>query len=205
MYEYEDALKRKGYKVIGGCDEAGRGPLAGPLVVACVVLDDNNPIEGLNDSKKLSAKKRLMLYQEIKAKAVAYKIVEYNAQTVDEYNVYQASKRGMIEAASHIEGLEFLLTDAMPIQYERFESLSVIKGDQKSASIAAASILAKVTRDAYMDALQHKYPGYGFEKHKGYPTKAHMEALDALGVCAEHRKSFAPVKARLAIQTTLDI
>ena len=194
MYTYENDLKKQGYKYIVGTDEVGRGPMAGPLVVACVLLPEDEIIEGLNDSKKLSAKKREQLAEEIKQKAIEYQIQYMSVEEVDELNVYEASRQAMIKCVRKMKHqVDYVLSDAMPIDFE-FPCLSIIKGDAKSASIAAASIIAKVERDKYMDELDNYYPEYGFKKHKGYVTKAHQQAIKEHGVCIHHRKSFAPVR-----------
>ena len=194
MYEYENSLKEQGYKYIVGTDEVGRGPMAGPLVVACVLLPEDEIIEGLNDSKKLSAKKREQLAEIIKQKAIEYQIQYMSVEEVDELNVYEASRQAMMKCVRKMKHqVDYVLSDAMPLDFE-FPCLSIIKGDAKSASIAAASIVAKVERDHYMDELAKEYPMYGFEKHKGYVTKAHLQAIKEHGVCIHHRVSFAPVK-----------
>ena len=204
MYKYEETLYKQGYRRIAGTDEVGRGPLAGPLVCAAVILDPENKIEGLNDSKKLSEKKREFLFDEIKEKAMSYSIVYVDVETIDEINVYQASKKGMLEAIDILlVKADYVLSDAMPLGDIKHES--IIKGDTKSASIAAASILAKVDRDRFMVELAKKYPEYGFEKHKGYPTKQHIEALNTYGVLDIHRKTYKPVYDKLNEQTSLDI
>lgn len=196
MYLYEKALREEGYEFIAGCDEVGRGPMAGPLVVAAVILPKEG-IEGLNDSKKLSAKKREELSKIIKEKAVDYAITYIDVLEVDELNVYQASKKAMMESVRKLKRVDYVLSDAMPMEFE-YPVKDIIKGDSKSASIAAASILAKVERDHYMDELGLKYPEYGFEKHKGYVTKYHLAAIEKYGIISEHRKSFAPVQKVLA-------
>ncbi len=194
MYEYEKDLLKKGHKYIAGCDEVGRGPLAGPVVAAAVILDPDNPIEGLNDSKKLSEKKRNFLSKEIIAKAIAYKIEYIYPKEIDKINILQASKKAMINAINALKIVPtFVLSDAMDLKEINIPYLSIIKGDAKSATIAAASIIAKVERDNYMVELSKKYPEYGFEKHKGYPTKAHLEALRKYGVLDLYRKSYRPV------------
>ena len=198
MYEYENSLKEQGYKYIVGTDEVGRGPMAGPLVVACVLLPEDEIIEGLNDSKKLSAKKREQLAEIIKQKAIEYQIQYMSVEEVDELNVYEASRQAMMKCVRKMKHkVDYVLSDAMPLDFE-FPCLSIIKGDAKSASIAAASIVAKVERDHYMDELAKKYPCYGFEKHKGYVTKYHLDAIEKNGVIGEHRRSFAPVQRVLA-------
>ncbi len=203
MYSHETRLIEAGYGHIAGCDEAGRGPLAGPLVVAAVVLDPKDTIADLFDSKQLSEKKREQLFTQIKMRALDYAIEIIDVPTLDALNVYQASKRGMMDAVGKLRQVDYVLTDAMPLKLAGIESLSLIKGDTISASIAAASILAKVTRDRLMIEAAERYPEYRFERHKGYPTKAHMEALKTHGVCPIHRRSFAPVKHILNHQTKL--
>lgn len=206
MYDYERDLLNNGHQFIAGCDEVGRGPLAGPLVAAAVILDPFNKIEGLNDSKKLSEKKREILSKEIIEKALAYKIVYIYPEEIDKINVYQASKKAMIEAIKALEiKPTFVLSDAMPLDELGIPYLSIIKGDAKSATIAAASIIAKVERDNYMVKLSKKYPEYGFEKHKGYPTKMHIEALKKYGVLDVYRKSYKPVYDLLNEQMKIDI
>ena len=194
LYKYENELKDKGYKIIAGTDEVGRGPMAGPVVVASVVLDDNNFIEGLNDSKKLTPKKRKELSEIIKAKALDYSITFIPVEEVDRINVLEASRKGMLECIRKLKvKVDYVLSDAVKLDFE-FPCLNIIKGDSKSASIAAASIVAKVARDEYMDELDKDFPMYGFKKHKGYVTKYHLNAIDKYGVCIHHRKSFAPVQ-----------
>lgn len=194
FYEYENDLKSKGYKIIAGTDEVGRGPMAGPVVVASVVLDDNNFIEGLNDSKKLTPKKRKELSNIIKEKALDYSITFIPVEEVDRINVLEASRKGMMECIRKLKvKVDYVLSDAVKLDFE-FPCLNIIKGDSKSASIAAASIIAKVARDEYMDELDKDFPMYGFKKHKGYVTKYHLDAIDKYGICVHHRKSFAPVQ-----------
>lgn len=194
MYTYENDLKKQGYKYIVGTDEVGRGPMAGPLVVACVILPENEIIEGLNDSKKLTEKKREQLAEIIKEKAVEYQIQYMSVEEVDKLNVYEASRQAMIKCIHKLKHkVDYILSDAMPLDME-YPCLSIIKGDSKSASIAAASIIAKVERDHYMVELSKEYPMYGFDKHKGYVTKTHLQAIEDFGVCEHHRISFAPVK-----------
>lgn len=204
MYDFEDKYHNLGYKNIAGTDEVGRGPLAGPLVCASVILDPNNEIKGLNDSKKLTEKKREILDIEIREKALAYSVVFIEIEEIDKLNIYQASKKGMIDALKKLSiKPDFVLSDCMPLGDIPHES--IIKGDSKSATIAAASIIAKVARDNHMIELSKKYPEYGFESHKGYPTKKHLEALDKYGVLDIHRRSYKPVYERLNKQVTLDI
>lgn len=206
LYQYENELYLKGYNNIAGTDEAGRGPLAGPVVAAAVILPKGLIIEGINDSKKLSEKKREELSYIIKEKAVAYSIVFVDEKKIDEINIYEASRLAMIKAISSLKvKADYVLSDAMPINSLDVEVLPIIKGDAKSASIAASSILAKVARDHYMEKLDSKYPEYGFKKHKGYPTKAHIEAIKKYGVLDCHRKTYGPVREQLVIQLELDL
>ena len=193
MYDHEKRLLEEGYQSIAGCDEVGRGPLAGPIVCAAVILDPANPIEGLNDSKKLSPAKRIKLDVSIREQALSYAVVFIDVAAVDKLNVYQASRQGMMQALDQLAiPPDYVLSDAMPLT-RSCPTLSLIKGDQISASIAAASIVAKVARDAYMIELGRQYPQYGFERHKGYPTREHLVALKEYGPVPEHRRSFAPV------------
>ena len=181
MYLYENKYKKLGKKVIAGLDEAGRGPMAGPLVVAMVILNPKKKIEGLNDSKQLSEKKREALYKEIYANA-------------KEVVVDIISKKGMLNCLKKAKSkIDFVLTDAMPLGDE-YDHEAIIKGDAKSATIAAASIIAKVTRDHLMYDYAKLYPEYHFEKHKGYVTKLHLEMIEKYGICEIHRKSFSPVQ-----------
>ena len=198
MYSYENKLIKKGHLYIAGCDEVGRGPLAGPVVAAAVILDPDVLIEGLNDSKKLSEKKRIALDIEIRDKAIAFKIIYIYPEEIDDINIYQASKKAMIMAIKNLNPKpSFVLSDAMPLGEIGIPYESIIKGDSKSATIAAASIIAKVERDNYMMKLGEEYPEYGFEKHKGYPTKQHVEALNKYGVLDIHRKTYKPVADKL--------
>jgi ribonuclease HII len=201
LYKYEEELYDNGFEAICGVDEAGRGPLAGPVVVAACILPPFLRIDGINDSKQLSEKKREELYKIIVKNAVAYNVVFINEKTIDEINIYEATKKGMLEA---IEGLkvkpDYILIDAMPLGELKQNNKSIIHGDALSASIAAASILAKVSRDHYMDKMDIKYPNYGFKHNKGYGTKLHMEALEKFGPCKIHRKSFEPVR-RASLKT----
>jgi ribonuclease HII len=206
LYSYELDLLNKGHKYIAGCDEVGRGPLAGPVVCASVILDPLNKIEGLNDSKKLSEKKRNLLDIEIRKKAISFKIIYIYPKEIDKINIYQASKKGMMDAVKELnQQPSFVLSDAMPLTGLDIPFLSIIKGDTKSATIAAASIIAKVERDKYMVEMSKLYPEYGFEKHKGYPTKLHIEALNKYGVLDIHRKTYKPVKDQLYKQLSLKI
>lgn len=186
---------------IAGVDEAGRGPLVGTVVAAAVILDPNNPIAGLNDSKKLSEKKREKLFIEIQEKALAWAIAEASPAEIDELNILQASLLAMRRA---VEALQLqpdqVLVDGNKIpQGLNMPCEAVVGGDALHAEISAASILAKVTRDRQMLELDQKFPQFGFAKHKGYPTKAHFEAIALHGVTAEHRRSFGPVRKALAL------
>ena len=197
MYEFEESLNKEGYKFIGGCDEAGRGPLVGPVVCACVVFPIGYKNDLINDSKKLTEKKREALYDIIINDALAYGIQIMSAKEIDEINILEASRKGMIEAykkANKMVKVDYLLTDAMKISTLDIPVLDIIKGDAKSISIAAASILAKVTRDRILYELDEKYPEYDFKSHKGYPTKKHLELLEKYGVFDEYRKTYKPVK-----------
>ena len=182
-----------------GVDEAGRGPLAGPVVVAAVILDKANPIEGLDDSKKLSEKKREELFELIVERALGYSIVEVDPKQIDEMNILQATLFGMSKAVKELDPKpEFVLIDGNQVPYDlRDIAKAVVGGDAYHDCISAASILAKVTRDRIMVRLSGKYPQYNFAKHKGYPTKEHIEALGKYGACEIHRKSFEPVRNAL--------
>lgn len=204
-YAYEQKAYDLGYQVIAGCDEAGRGPMAGPLTVAAVVFDKDYYDERINDSKQLSEKKREALYDLIIENAKAFAIVVIPVEKVDELNVYEASRQGMIEAYQSLGiDVDYVLTDAMPLNNGMAHE-AIIKGDALSISIAAASILAKVTRDRLMKQYDLEYPEYHFGKHKGYVTKEHKALLKQYGPCPIHRKSFGPVKACLEEQLSLDI
>lgn len=203
--KYENEAYHNGKKIIIGLDEAGRGPMAGPLVVGAVIFPEGYYCEEINDSKKLTEKKREALYDLIIENALAYQIEIIDVKEVDELNVYQASKLGMLRAIEHISiKPDYALTDAMPLG-DAIEHDAIVKGDAKSLSIGAASILAKVTRDRIMKDYDKIYPEYGFAKHKGYPTKQHKEALKMFGVIPIHRRTFQPVIDVLNEQLTLDI
>lgn len=206
LYQYEEQLEDLGIKYIAGVDEVGRGPLAGPVVIAAVILPLNLRIKGINDSKKLSLKKRNELYKIILNEALAVNVSFIDERVIDEINIYEATKKGMLEAISGLKiKPEHVLIDAMPLRELAIAHTSIIHGDALSASIGAASIIAKVTRDEYMDKMDIKYPNYGFKHHKGYCTKEHLEALEKYGPCEIHRKSFAPVKKFYTKQLTLDL
>ena len=189
--------------LIAGVDEAGRGPLVGSVVAAAVILDPNNPIEGLNDSKKLTEKKREKLFIEIQEKALAWAIAEASHEEIDEINILQASLLAMRRAVEKLNiPPEHVLVDGNKVPQGLVMSCdAVVGGDAIHAEISAASILAKVTRDHEMVALDLQYPQYGFAKHKGYPTKAHFEAIEQHGVIDQHRRSYAPVKKALGIES----
>ncbi len=196
-WAYEKDLFKQGINIIGGVDEVGRGPLNGPVVTACVVLPRDFVLEGLTDSKKLTEKKRDKYYDYIIEHAVAYATGECSAEEIDKYNILEATKIAMKRAIDKVKeqvNLEYVLIDGnmkldLDIPYQ-----SIVKGDYKSISIAAASVVAKVTRDRMMYELDKKYPMYGYAKHKGYPTKAHIEAINKYGIIDGYRKTFGPVK-----------
>lgn len=205
MRDYENECIQCGQLVIAGCDEAGRGPIAGPLVVATCVLPNDFNDERINDSKKLTEKKRELLYDVIIEHAVEYQIIVYDEKVVDDLNVYQASKRGMEEGVRQLEiKPDVVLSDAMPLALD-IPVHSIIKGDAKSITIAAASILAKVTRDRIMREYDVLYPEYGFKNHKGYPTKKHKEAVFEYGVLPIHRRTFEPIKSIINKQISFDL
>lgn len=191
MFDYP-----KDYRLIAGVDEVGRGPLVGAVVTAAVILDPNNPIEGLADSKKLSEKKRLALAAEIKQKALAWALGRAEAEEIDKLNILQASLLAMTRAVQALRiRPQFVLLDGNKIPNDLdIPVQAVVKGDSLVAEISAASILAKVARDQEMEELDRQYPEYAFAQHKGYPTKLHLEKLTALGPLPQHRRSFAPVR-----------
>ena len=184
--------------LLAGCDEVGRGPLAGDVVAAAVILDPENPIIGLDDSKKITGKKREFLFDEIKRKAKSWCIARASVAEIDNINILQASLLAMSRAVQglHIQP-EYVLVDGNKLPKWSYTAEAVVKGDSRVAAISAASILAKVLRDREMIDLDKQYPGYGFADHKGYPTKVHMDALDKLGVTPIHRTSYAPVRAKI--------
>lgn len=195
LYLYEKELNQKNIYNIGGVDEVGRGPLVGPVVACCCVLPQGFVLEGLNDSKKLSEKKRELFYDYL-VKNTIYGIGIVGPKEIDEINIYASSKKAMLLAIEEVRkkiNLEYVLVDAMPLSLD-IPSLSIIKGDAKSISIAAASVIAKVTRDRMMYDLDKLYPMYGFAKHKGYPTKKHIEAINKYGLIDGYRLSYGPVK-----------
>ena len=192
MYTFENTLREKGFAAVCGIDEAGCGPLAGPVYAAAVILNPDDPIEGLNDSKKLTEKKREALYPQIKDRALAWAIASATAQEIDEINILQARLLAMRRAVEmlSIKPDQALVDGNRDPDIPGVPSLLIVGGDGKSASIAAASILAKVTRDHAMLELDKQYPQYLFAKHKGYPTKLHVEKLLEYGACPEHRQTF---------------
>lgn len=195
LLAYEREALSKGYQVIAGIDEVGRGPLAGPVVAAAVILPNGLLLPGVDDSKKLSEKKRADLVKIIEGNALAIGVGIIDEETIDEVNIYQATKLAMLQA---IENLtiqpDFLLIDAMPLQEAKIPQESIIKGDAKSTSIAAASIIAKEIRDKMMVKFDTEFPGYDFASNAGYGTKKHLDGLKKYGVTPIHRKTFAPVK-----------
>lgn len=196
LYKYENELYDKGINYIGGVDEVGRGPLVGPVVAACCVLPKDFILEGLTDSKKLTEKKRDAYFDIIMNKALGVGIGMVSPEEIDEINIYEASRKAMIIAIDKVKkqlNLEHVLVDAMPLDID-IPTTSIIKGDAKSISIAAASVIAKVTRDRMMYELDKKYPMYGYKDHKGYPTKKHLEAIKEYGLIEGYRKSYKPVK-----------
>ena len=193
MFDYENKFLSKGYKLIAGMDEAGRGPLAGPVVVACVImpLGESDIIEGVNDSKKLSEKKREALFGLIKEKAICYSVSVIDHKTIDEINILQATKKGMCECVNKLaKKPDIVLVDAVSNLDIDCEMLPIIHGDALSYSIACASIIAKVTRDHMMLEFDKLYPNYNFKKHKGYGTAEHIRLLKEFGKCPIHRDSF---------------
>ncbi len=196
-WKYEKELYSKNITCIGGCDEAGRGPLIGNVVAACCVLSPDFNLPGLTDSKKLSEKKRNEYFDYITKHAVAYAICEVSAEEIDKINIYEASRKAMMMAISEVRkkvNLQHVLTDAMPLPFLDIPHTPIVKGDLKSITIAAASVLAKVTRDRELYLLDEKYPMYGFKNHKGYPTKKHIEAINRYGLIDGYRKTYGPVK-----------
>lgn len=192
---FEEEAYKTGYKFVAGLDEVGRGCLAGPVVAAAVILNSNSPLpEGLNDSKKLSAKQRNRIAEELKSTAIAYSMGLVEAEEIDRINILQATKRAMILALEKLQPqADFLLIDAIQLKESTLPQRAIIRGDSTVASIAAASIIAKTFRDALMCEYHETYPQYGFSKHVGYGTKAHFEALREHGACEIHRKTFRGV------------
>ncbi len=205
MDRFERELLDQGYNHICGTDEAGRGPLAGPVVAAAVILDPAKPIPGIADSKTLTAKTRERLAELIRTQALAYAIAFVDVAEIDAINILEASRKAMVEAVKKLSlAPDYILTDAMRLPASKIPVLAIIKGDALSVSIAAASILAKTARDAHMRELSKLYPGYGFARHMGYPTREHLQAIDKLGILDIHRRSFKPIKSRLVRQLGFD-
>ena len=193
LLKFEKELYEGGYNFICGTDEVGRGPLVGPVVAAAVILPKNYHLEGLTDSKKLSEKKRNEFYEILCKDAISYGIGVADAKTIDEINIYEASRLAMEKAIDNLSVKpDFILTDAMPLFRDNYKA--IVHGDALSLSIAAASVIAKVTRDNMMYELDKKYPEYGFKNHKGYPTKKHLENISKYGILDNYRLSYKPVK-----------
>lgn len=195
LYIYERDLNEQNIFNIGGVDEVGRGPLIGPVVACCCVLPKDFKLDGLTDSKKLSEKKRENFYEYL-VKNTIYGLGIVGPEEIDEINIYMASKKAMLLAIEEVKkkiDLEYVLVDAMPLSLD-IPSLSIIKGDSKSISIAAASVIAKVTRDKMMYELDKKFPQYGYKSHKGYPTRKHIEAINKYGLIEGYRLTYGPVK-----------
>lgn len=191
MLEIEESLYEKGYKLVCGVDEAGRGPLCGPVVAAAVILKPRQMIDGVNDSKKISEKKREKLYEDIMANALAVGVGMSDVDVIEEVNILNATKLAMKQAISNLKiQPEYVLIDGNQMIDITMDAETVVSGDAKSESIAAASIIAKVTRDRMLLEWDKEYPEYGFAKHKGYGTKAHIEAIGKYGLTPLHRKSF---------------
>jgi len=203
MLKFEYELRDKGEIVVAGVDEAGRGPLAGPVVAACAVFDLNKPFPDANDSKKLSEKQRDELFDIVKNSCIAYGIGVRDEKRIDEINILNATKEAMLEAIENASKMLGEIPKNILVDHVKIPGLpdfvnqnSITHGDALSVSIGAASILAKVTRDRFMVEMDKVYPGYGFAKHKGYGTKAHYEAIEKLGMCEIHRRSFLKVKGK---------
>lgn len=198
-YYFERKLRDEGINFIAGVDEVGRGPLVGPVVAACVVLPEHFNLDGLTDSKKLSEKKREYFYDEIMRQALGVGVGIISERKIDEVNIYEATKMAMKEAINNCScKVEHVLIDAMRLDID-IPTTSIIKGDLKSITISAASVIAKVTRDKMLDELDSKYPMYDFKNNKGYPTKKHLEAIKKYGIIDEHRRSYGPVSEYLEL------
>lgn len=197
MYQFEHELYEKGVTYIAGVDEAGRGPLAGPVVAAAVILKKGATFTYVDDSKKLTEKERELALIEIKENAVAIGIGISSVEEIDLINIYRASREAMLSAIKQLKVKpEYVLSDAMPMELD-IPMQSIIKGDAKSVSIAAASIVAKTTRDGYMLEMDKLFPMYGFKQHKGYPTKEHIDAIKTYGITPIHRTTYEPIKSML--------
>lgn len=198
MSFFEIEARQNGHSLIAGIDEAGRGPIAGPVVAAAVILPEDFFLPGLTDSKQLTKAKRDLYYEKIVQEAIAFGVGIVKEKEIDEINIYQAAKKAMIEAVNGLsEAPDLLLVDAMELSINIKEQ-SLIKGDARSISIAAGSVIAKVTRDRIMDKIANEFPMYGFGKHMGYGTKEHLEAIKKYGITPYHRQSFGPVKEHLS-------
>lgn len=206
LYKYEKELWTAGYQNVAGTDEAGRGPLYGPVICAAVILPHDFVLEGLNDSKKLSEKKRNFYYDYIMSNALAVAISAVSPEEIDKVNIYEASRLGMARAIKELKlKPDYVLTDAMPLKnHVDIPYEDIIKGDAKSVTIAAASVIAKVTRDRIMYEEDKKHPEYEFKKHKGYPTKKHLELLNKYGIIDGYRKTYGPVSKLLENNVTED-
>lgn len=204
LLAFEKELYKEGYEFIAGTDEAGRGPLAGPVVAAAVILPKDLIIDGVNDSKQLTEKKREELFDIIMDKALAVGISFIDNKKIDEINILEASRLAMMEAIKKLKiKPDYVLSDAMKMNID-IPVKPIIKGDALSINIAAASIIAKVSRDRFMDEMDLKYPNYGFKRHKGYPTKDHIEAIKKYGITDIHRTTFKPIKTMLVEQLSFD-
>ena len=203
MLDLEKEYYSEKVKVIVGVDEAGRGPLCGPVVAAACILPKGYHNEHINDSKKLTEKKREIAYQEIINDALAYGVGIVDAKRIDEINIYQATKEAMSKAINQINiSYDLIITDAMKLENQKVEVVPIIKGDAKAESIAAASIIAKVTRDHMLEEMDKKYPQYGFISHKGYGTKKHIEAIKKFGIIKGfHRETYEPIKSMIKEKT----
>lgn len=198
MWDFEDSIYRQNYVNIAGVDEVGRGPLAGPVVAGAVILPPYCQIEGLNDSKKINERKRTIIAAEIKAKAIAWAVGTVGANIIDKLNILEATRYAMFLAVSSLGNKpDYVLLDGQENPLLTIPQSGIVKGDNLSASIAAASIIAKVYRDNIMDVYDKIYPGFGFALHKGYGTQQHLESIHINGVCPIHRKTFAPIKHQI--------
>ncbi|MBQ2776962.1 MAG: ribonuclease HII [Peptococcaceae bacterium] len=195
MWQYENEAKAKGYQFVAGTDEVGRGPLAGPVVAAAVILPEGIDLPGINDSKKLTEKQRETLMEKIKKEAISWAIMEVDEKMIDEINILEASRVAMQQAVLALpKPADYVLVDGLENPQITLPSQAIVKGDSKSISIAAASIIAKVYRDRLMKIYDKAYPGYGFAENKGYPTEEHIKAIEKLGPSPVHRMSFAPLR-----------
>jgi ribonuclease HII len=195
LYEFDAALRTDGIRLVAGVDEAGRGPIAGPVVAAAAVLPDDVRIDGLRDSKLISEAERISIYDKIVSLAISFGVGISDVETIDRVNILEATKLAMIQAISSLAvEPDFILVDAVRLPSVSIRQRAEVKADAKSASVAAASVIAKETRDRMMRGYDVEYPGYGFAKHKGYGTREHMDCLRDLGPCPIHRKTFGGVK-----------